>query len=100
MRGREETQFPFVLDQQAGSENVLSIFFPFLELQVKSEPVSPASSHCSDSSLASSDSSVAGSSSAELSEQVGLLRDPFVDKAQCPNVNTRKGSPSKWPHLK
>ncbi|XP_058027631.1 cyclic AMP-dependent transcription factor ATF-6 beta isoform X1 [Ahaetulla prasina] len=56
----------------------------FPELQVKSEPVSPASSHCSDSSVASSDSSAAGSSSAELSEQVAGPGDVIGVKTEHP----------------
>ncbi|XP_026543384.1 cyclic AMP-dependent transcription factor ATF-6 beta-like isoform X2 [Notechis scutatus] len=56
----------------------------FPELQVKSEPVSPASSHCSDSSVASSDSSAAGSSSAELSEQVTGPDDVIGVKTEHP----------------
>ncbi|KAG8127634.1 putative Cyclic AMP-dependent transcription factor ATF-6 beta-like protein [Naja naja] len=56
----------------------------FPELQVKSEPVSPASSHCSDSSVASSDSSVAGSSSAELSEQIAGPGDVIGVKTEHP----------------
>ncbi|KAL7986434.1 hypothetical protein Chor_011600 [Crotalus horridus] len=56
----------------------------FPELQVKSEPVSPASSHCSDSSVASSDSSATGSSSAELSEQVAGPGDVIGVKTEHP----------------
>ncbi|KAM6472936.1 cyclic AMP-dependent transcription factor ATF-6 beta isoform 1-T1 [Liasis olivaceus] len=52
----------------------------FPELQVKSEPVSPASSHCSDSS----DSSAACSSSAELSEQVPGPADVIGVKTEHP----------------
>ncbi|XP_042305043.1 cyclic AMP-dependent transcription factor ATF-6 beta isoform X4 [Sceloporus undulatus] len=45
-----------------------------LEVQVKSEPVSPASSHCSDSS--SSDSSAASSSSSSSADLLGQAPNP------------------------
>ncbi|XP_062978459.1 cyclic AMP-dependent transcription factor ATF-6 beta isoform X2 [Elgaria multicarinata webbii] len=56
----------------------------FPELHVKSEPVSPASSHCSDSSAVSSDSSAVSSSSTDLPGQAPSPADVIGVKTEHP----------------
>nr|XP_008103915.1 PREDICTED: cyclic AMP-dependent transcription factor ATF-6 beta isoform X3 [Anolis carolinensis] len=64
-------------------DSLQEIIFP-RELQVKSEPVSPASSHCSDSSASSSDLSAVSSSSSDLPGQAPSPADVVGVKAEHP----------------